>query len=121
MTSPEDREREFSLREAELQAKERELRLRELETEIYQEQKISDPEIIDPEPPLHKTRKHNPPENSIQKFGRKMVKFAKFAGFVVAGIAIIKVGFFVGMWITYLIMAGIIAGIGYQIFLKGDD
>ena len=121
MNTPEDKEKEFSSREAELQAKERELRLRELETEIYQEQRINNPEIANPEPPLHKTTKHNPPENSIQKFGRKIVKFAKFAGFVVAGIAIIKVGFFVGMWITYLIMAGIIAGIGYQIFLKDDN
>jgi len=120
MNTPEDREKEFNLREAELQAKERELRLRELETEIYQEHKISEPDIANLEPPLHKTRKHNPPENSIQKFSRKMIKFAKFGGFVVAGIAIIKVGFFVGMWITYLIMAGIIAGIGYQIFLKDD-
>jgi len=120
MNTPKDRDREFSLREAELQAKERELRLRELETEIYQEQKVNEPEITNPEPPLYKTTKHNPPENSIQKFGRKMVKFAKFAGFVVGGIAIIRVGFFIGMWITYLIMAGIIAGIGYQIFLKDD-
>ena len=121
MNTPEDKEREFNLREAELQAKERELRLRELETEIYREQQVSEPDITNPEPPLYKTTKHNPPENSIQKFGRKIVKFAKFSGFVVAGIAIIKVGFFVGMWITYLTMAGIIAGIGYQIFLKEDS
>ncbi|MEL6927814.1 MAG: UbiA family prenyltransferase [Cyanobacteria bacterium J06600_6] len=121
MSTPEDRDREFNLREAELPAKERELRLRELETEIYQSQKTSEPEIASPEAPLYETRRHDPPPSSIQKFGRKIVKYAKFAGFVVAGIAIIKVGFFVGMWITYLLMAGIIAGIGYQIFLKEDS
>ncbi|MBE9046034.1 hypothetical protein IQ255_16755 [Pleurocapsales cyanobacterium LEGE 10410] len=111
MTTPEDKERELQLRQAQLEAKERELRLRELENDIYREHNS-------PEPPLYNTRKHHPQENSMQKFGRKIVKFAKFAGFVVAGVAIIKVGFFVGMWITYLVMTGIVAAIGYQIFLK---
>jgi hypothetical protein len=120
MNTPEDQERELKLREAQLQAKERELRLRELETEIYQEQKFSETEVSATEPALYKTRKHHPPASSIQQLGRKIVKFAKFAGFVVAGIAIIKVGFFVGMWITYLILAGILAGVGYQIFLKDE-
>ncbi|MDJ0588368.1 MAG: hypothetical protein QNJ72_00010 [Pleurocapsa sp. MO_226.B13] len=117
MTTPEDKEREFKLRKAELEAKERELRLRELEAEIYQEQKTHE---VDIDPPLYETKKHNPPENSLQKLSKKLVKFAKFTGFVIAGIAIIKIGFFVGMWVTYLIMAGIVAAIGYQIFLKDD-
>ena len=120
MTSPEDKQQEFERREAELQAKERELRLRELETEIYQEHRYGESEVSASEPPLYSTRKHNPAENSLQKFGRKMVKFAKFGGFVFGGIVIIRVGFLIGMWITYLIMAGVIAGIGYQIFLKED-
>ena len=100
--------------------REREQRLRELENEIDREQRLSKSQTNSSEPPLYHTKKHNPPENSIQRFGRKIVKFAKFAGFVVVGIAIIKAGFFVGMWITYLIMAGIIAAIGYQMFLKED-
>ncbi|MEL6493535.1 MAG: hypothetical protein AAFQ41_00230 [Cyanobacteria bacterium J06623_7] len=120
MSTPEDKQREFELREAELQAKERELRLRELETEIYQEQKSSKSEVDDFEPPLYKTSKHNPSESSLQRFSRKVIKFAKFGGFVIGGIVVIRVGFLIGMWITYLIMAGIIAGIGYQIFLKED-
>ena len=117
MNTPEDKEREFKQREAQLKARERELRLRELETEIYQEHQFSEPQAGASEVPFYKTKKHQPAENSLQKFGKKIVKFAKFAGFVVAGI---KVGFFIGMWITYLIMAGIIAGIGYQIFLKEE-
>ncbi|MEL6578828.1 MAG: hypothetical protein AAFQ14_03675 [Cyanobacteria bacterium J06621_12] len=121
MSIPEDKNREFELREAELQAKERELRLRELETEIYQEQKANEPEVTPIEPPLYKTSKHNPSDNSLQRFARKIVKFAKFGGFVIGGIVVIKVGFFVGMWITYLLMAGIIGAIGYQIFLKEDN
>lgn len=118
MTAPDDKERELKLREAELKAKERELRLRELETEIYQEQKRVG--INSPEPPLYRTEKHQKSETSIQKFGKKIVKFAKFTGFVVLGIAFIRVGFFVGMWITYIGLASIIAFIGYQIFLKDD-
>jgi len=117
MTTPEDKEREFNLREAELQAREKELKLREMEAEIYQEQKFRE---VDIDPPMYRTQKHNPPDSSVQKFGKKIVRFAKFGGFVVGGIAIIKIGFFVGMWITYLIMAGIIAAVGYQIFLKED-
>ncbi len=117
MNIPNDKERDFNLRQAELKAKERELRLREMEAEIYQDQKSQQ---VDIDPPVSRTTKHEPPDSSIQKFGRKMVKFAKFTGFVVAGIAIIKIGFFIGMWVTYLMMAGIIAAIGYQIFLKED-
>lgn len=118
MTTPEDKERELNRREAELQAKERELKLRKLETEIYREQQAQTEVIA--EPPLYQTRKEQPKLNSIQKFGRKLFKFVKFAGFVVGGIAIIKVGFFVGMWLTYFVMTGIIAAIGYQIFLKDN-
>lgn len=121
MATPEDKEREFELREAELQAKEKELRLREIETEIYQDHKAQEANINSPEPPLYRTSKHNPAESSVQKFTRKIVKFAKFGSFLLGGIIVIRVGFLVGMWITYLMMAGIIAAIGYQIFLKGDD
>ena len=100
--------------------REREQRLRELENEIDREQRLSKSQTNSSEPPLYPTKKHNPPKNSIQRFSRKIVKFAKFAGFVVVGIAIIKAGFFIGMWITYLIMTGILAAIGYQMFLKED-
>ena len=115
MTTPEDKEKEFNLREAELQARERELKIREMETEIYQQS-----QSVNIDPPLYQTQKHNPPDSSIKKFGKKIIKFAKFGGFVIGGIAIIKIGFFVGMWVTYLMMAGIIAAVGYQIFLKED-
>jgi len=121
MATPEEQEREFQLREAELKAKERELRLRELETEIYQDQKAQEVDLDSTEPPLYRTSKHNPTENSLQKFTKKAIKFAKFAGCVIVGIAIIRVGFLVGMWLTYMIMAGIIAAVGYQIFLKEND
>ncbi|MEM7590836.1 MAG: hypothetical protein AAF383_04850 [Cyanobacteria bacterium P01_A01_bin.83] len=119
MTTPADRERELQLREAQLQAKEQELRLRELETEIYQEPKTFISDHNSAEPPFYQTTKHKQ-KGGLHKFGLKLVKFTKFVGFVVAGIAIMKVGFLVGMWITYLILTGIIAAIGYSIFLKDN-
>lgn len=106
MTTPEDRERE--------------LKLRELEMELDRQQQIKQAEVNVPEPPLYPTKKYPASGNSLQRFGGKIVRFAKFTGFMVAGIAIIKAGFFIGMWLTYLIMAGIIAAIGYQLFLKED-
>lgn len=104
MTTPEDQERE--------------LRLRELETEIYQQHKKA--EIDFSQPPLHRTKKHQGSESSLKRFRNKIVKFGKFTAFVVLGIAFIRVGFLVGMWITYLALASILAVIGYQIFLKED-
>ena len=121
MTTPEDKEREFKLREAELEARERELRLREIETEIYQDIKAQSADINASEPPLYRTSKYNSPQSSIQKFTKKVVKFAKLAGCVVLGIAIIRVGFLLGMWIAYLIMAGVIAAVGYQTFFKQEE
>ncbi|MGF1588344.1 MAG: UbiA family prenyltransferase [Pleurocapsa sp.] len=120
MTTADDREREYQLRKAERQAKKQELRLRQLETQIDQQQRRNQPEV-NLEPPLYQTRKHPQSPKSFQKFGRKIVKFAKFTAFVVAGIAVIKVGFMIGMWITYLIMASIVAAVGYQIFLKDEQ
>ena len=106
----------IKLQKEQLEAKEKELRLREIEIEIHQDEAAATSE-----PPLHKTSKHNPPANSIQKLGIKTLRIAKFIGFVVVGIAVIRAGLFIGIWITYLVMAGILAGIGYQIFLKDDN
>ncbi len=120
MTTPEDREHELKRKKLEIQAREQEIRLRELETQIYREHQPTR-EINSPEPPLYETKKHQTSGNSLQKFGKKLVKFGKFTAFTVIGIAFIRVGFLVGMWITYLAIAGIIAFIGYQIFLNDDD
>lgn len=120
MTTPEDKEQELRRKELEIQAREQEIRLRELEIKIYEEQTQAR-EVDVPEPPFYATKKHQTPENSLQKFGKKLVKFGKFAGFVVAGIAFIRVGFLLAMWITYLVLAGSIAFIGYQIFLNDED
>ena len=99
---------------------EQESRLRELEIEIERGQAARKGELSLDSTPVYQTRKHNPPPNSIQKFGSKIIKYVKFTAFVVAGIAIIKVGLFIGMWLTYFVFASIIAAIGYQIFLKDE-
>lgn len=113
MTNPENREQE-------LRRKEQEIRLRELETQIYQEQKQTK-DVNYSQPPLYKTRKHKPPENALRRFSRKVIKLVKFAGFVIIGITFIRVGCLLGMWIAYLAITGIIAFIGYQIFLNENE
>ncbi|MEM9275060.1 MAG: hypothetical protein AAGA80_19155, partial [Cyanobacteria bacterium P01_F01_bin.143] len=91
MTTPEDREQELRRRELEIQAKEQEIRLREMEIELYQGQKQA--KEIDSSSPLYETKKHNSPESSLKRFGRKLVKFGKFVGFIIIGVACIRVGF----------------------------
>lgn len=111
MNERDDKEKELERRERELKQKEREIRLRELETEIYQQQ----------EPPLYETKKHEKPEGKFSIWKRKATKIAKFVGFTVAGIAIMRVGMFVGMWLTWGLMALIVAFIAYRVFLEDND
>lgn len=94
-------------------------RLRELEIEIERGQ-AEKRQLTRDLTPVYKTKKHNPPQNSIQKFGSKIVKYAKFAAFVVFGVGVIRAGFLIGMWLTYFVFAAIIAAIGYQIFLRDE-
>ena len=96
---------------------EQESRLRELEIEIERGQREKSQPTRDLIP-TYQTRKHNPPQNTIQRFGNKIVKYAKFTAFVLVGIAVIRAGFLIGMWLTYFVFASVIAAIGYQIFLK---
>jgi hypothetical protein len=111
MSEQGDKERELELREQELQKREQEIRLRELEREIYKEQ----------EPPLYNTKKHEKPESKIALFTKKVTKIAKFVGFTIAGIAIIRIGMFVGMWLTYGLMATIVGFVAYKLFLEETD
>lgn len=95
---------------------EQESRLRELEIEIGRKAEQSQPNYD--RIPVYRTKRHNPPQNAIQKFGSKIIKYAKFTAFMVLGVGIIRAGFLIGMWLTYFALASIIAFIGYQIFLK---
>lgn len=109
MNFPEDRDRDFERKEAELENKARELRLRELELEINQQ-----------EPPVYETRKHQG-DNQIASFGKKLVRYAKFFSFIVLGIALTKLGLIIGMWLAQLTVLTILGFISYKIFLDRQD
>ena len=111
MNSPDSKKQELHRREQELQERERIIRLRELENEIYEKDK---------EPPLYETRKHTPPENALKKWTKKLIKVSQFLLFVVVGIAVMRVGLFIGIWLAYGLMAAGVAFIGYKIFMDED-
>ncbi|MCP2728381.1 hypothetical protein [Limnofasciculus baicalensis] len=102
MNSPNDKEQELKRLEQEIKKREQALRLRELEAEINP-------------PPLYQTVKHEQPEGKLQQWGRKLVLFGKFAAFVVVGYVVVRVS----TVIAGLVIVGIIAFIGYKIFLEG--
>lgn len=107
-----DKEQELKLRELELREREHALRLRELEAEIYQQSTPADP-------PLYETRKDDKGKNSLERWMGKIVHIAKFVAFVVVGIVIIRIA----LWLSYLLIAGLIGFIGYKIFIedKGSE
>jgi hypothetical protein len=126
MNEREDKEKELERREKELQKKEQEIRLRELETEIDRQQKESHGTLYSKDtsefiPPLYETKKHKKSESKFTLWSRKVTKIAKFVGFTVAGIAMIRVGMFVGMWITWGLMALIVAFVAYKLYLEESD
>ena len=110
MNSPDDQEKDFQRREQELQEREKAIRLRELEAEIYQQHQEN-------QPPLYETIQQKPSENKLRRWGRKLLRLAKFFGFVVIVLVAIKLAY----WVAFGIMIGGIAWIGYKIFLEGDS
>jgi hypothetical protein len=115
MNNYNDREQEFLKKEQEIKAKEAEIRLRELELEITQNNQDSGGI------PHYQTRKHQESSGSLQKLSKKIIKVGKFLGFTIITIALMRIGFFVGMWLAYGLMTLAIIFIGYQIFLKDND
>ncbi|MGK7934078.1 MAG: hypothetical protein AB4041_21975 [Microcystaceae cyanobacterium] len=114
METHNDKQYEIERKEAELKAREQALRLRELEAELSQNKASQ-------EPPISPTCKHEPSPNSLAVKWKKMVKFVKFLGFTLLGIALLRVGLMVGLWLSYVVLAGIIGFIGYKIFLAEDS
>jgi len=117
MTSYNNQEKDFQVKEQELRAKEAEIRLRELELEINQQSQQQNSSEI----PHYQTSKHEEPPSSLKLFTKKMVRVGKFLGFTVLTLAVIKIGITVGMWVAYGLMAVVIIFIAYQIFLNNDD
>ncbi len=110
MNTSDNKEQELLRKEQEIRERELELKLRELELDIQEQ-----------EPDLYATEKHNPPPNSWQIFRKKLTKVAKFLGFALGTIVLIRLGFLIGMWIAYAILALGIIFISYQIFLGNDE
>jgi hypothetical protein len=115
MNNYNDKERELLRKEQEIKAKEAEIRLRELELEITQSDRDNR------EIPDYQTRKHEASSGSLQKLSKKLIKVGKFLGFTIVTIALMRVGFFLGMWLAYGLITSVIILIGYQIFLKDND
>lgn len=113
MDSYDDKQKEIERKEAELKAREQALRFKELEAEIYQDNASQDP-------PVSPTRKHDPSPSPLALKWKKMVKFVKFLGFTLIGIALLRVGLMIGLWLSYAVLVGIIGFIGYRIFLAED-
>lgn len=103
MNSPNHKDHELQRREQELQKREQELRLRELEAEINQ-------------PPLYKTVKQEQQEGKLQRWGRKALLVGKFLAFVVGAYVVVRLSTIV----AGMVIVGLIAFIGYKIFLDGD-
>jgi hypothetical protein len=105
-----NKEQELRRKEQEIQDKEQQLRLRELELEINQ-----------PETPLYSTTKYKTSPSKLEILSKKLIKFAKFIGFTVGTIALLRLGLIIGMWLAYGFITLIIIFIGYQVFLKEDN
>lgn len=116
MDSSNDKEQDFLRKEQEIRAREAEIRLRELELEINQKSEQSNVDI-----PHYHTRKHDESPSSLKKFSKKMIKVGKFIGFTVFTITLMRIGFFLGMWLAYGLITVAIIFIGYQIFMSDSN
>lgn len=103
MNSPDNGDDEFQRRHKELEEREQAIRLRELEAEVNQ-------------PPLHQTKKHQPPEGKMERFYKKLIKVSQFVGLVV----LVVVTVHVAKWIAAVILVGAVAWVGYKIFVESD-
>ena len=108
-----DKEQELLRKEQAIKAKETEIRLRELELEINQKDNAAIPH--------YQTRKHQSSPKSLKKLTKKLVNVAKFLGFTIFTVALMKVGFLLGMWLAHGLITIVIVFIGYQIFLADGD
>ncbi|MBR8827580.1 MAG: hypothetical protein DSM107014_06665 [Gomphosphaeria aponina SAG 52.96 = DSM 107014] len=116
MTSLDEREKELRRKEQEVELLKQELLLEKQALEAEKRQM----QITQQESPLYPTKKYN--AQQIQPLGRKLVQVGKFVVFVVVGIAMMRAGLFLGIWIARGAIAALIAFVGYKIFLeeKGD-
>ena len=118
--SLEDKENELRRLEKDLEKRETQLRLRELELED-QMQRLEGQKKQGEEAFFYETKKHEPSEGKLQVWGRKLIKIGKFSLFVIVGFAVVRVGLILSIWMVYFGLAGLMAWIGYEMFLKEDQ
>ena len=116
MDSYNNYEQDFAKKEQEIKAREAEIRLRELELEIHQQSQQNNANV-----PHYQTRKHEDAPNSFKKLTRKLVKVAKFLGFTILTLALMRLSFLIGMWLAYGMITVVIIFVGYQIFMANND
>jgi len=111
MSLQEDNEKDIQRRERELQQRENAIRLREIEAEIDRSysQKATEAEIIP-------SRKRAESPIKSRDWGRKLLKIAKFSGFVIATIVLVRVA----LWLATVAAIALLGWIGYKLFLEGD-
>ena len=108
MSDYQDREKELEKREQKLRERERQIRLREMEDELYkQDQK---------EPPLYETSRHSPPEKAPPKWYRKMVKWVKYGGIVIA----VAVAANITIWVAAAVLVFAAGFVTYKIMFSKD-
>lgn len=115
MDSYNNKEQDFLRKEQAIREKEAEIRLRELELEIYQQSQQNN------DVPHYQTRKHEDSPSHLKKVAKKLIKVAKFLGFTIFTLALIKLSFVIGMWLAYGMITMVIIFIGYQIFMANND
>ncbi len=96
-------ENEFQRRERELQEREKELRMRELQIEVYQD-------------PTERVPQSQESASSSKLLSKQIINVAKFLAIVVAVVVAIRVA----QVIAGLLIVGVVAWVGYQIFFKSD-
>jgi hypothetical protein len=104
MNSEDDKENELHRRKKELQERERSIKLRELEAEINQT-------------PLYQSKKHQPPENSLQRWYGKLITVGKFLAIVIA----VAVSFKIATSLATIILIGGVAWVAYKLFFESNS
>ncbi len=111
MNQPEDSEKDIQDRQRELIERENAIRLREIEAEIDrgERQKAAEAQIIT-------SKKQATPNSKPKLWNRKLIRIAKFSGFVILMIVLVRIG----AWLVTIATIGAIAWVGYKLFLEED-
>lgn len=109
MNDYQDKEKKLKEREQELLERERQIRLREMEDELYKQEV---------QPPLYETSPHTKLEKVPPKWYRKMVRWVKYGGIVIA----VAVAANITIWMAAAVLVLAVGFVTYKImFSKEKD